>query len=517
MNEQKASQIALFTEAEYAWNPAVYSPDLAWEAALQEIGGEAYEALKVFADANRSGRFLGNLQAPTLASLTQAVREAYEAGADLSVPAGALKEYVQKMSNAPDELRRKLPGLADETAPWLDKLERSAVAVNDALDLLQAMADRDDPSADAALKRLEQSLEALRANPKETATGVVDPFVAFASEEYHKLKQRYLALALPYGMRAFPVGVATEAEVILYASSPDEVRGTLKVEFPEGWIVKDAVQQIALPGNGRTSAYAYGADVTVPAGALPGYIHFRFEEDEGRVVTASMYVQPANMTNEGYRELVLADAPNAFWRLDDLSNTLVDISGNDLHGIYRSEVERGVPGATNDGNAAVRFAGGYAEVPSTSEVSPVGPFTIEAWIRPEVVAGGDGQGIVEKYSAPARNGYLIRLDGGNRLMAFTMSSTDASYVVGGPSIGLGEWHHVAAVFDGVSLVIYLDGIEVGRNEKAIIPEAGPISLKIGARGDDRVRRFTGGIDDVAFYSKALSAAEIAEHFLVGVR
>jgi hypothetical protein len=63
----------------------------------------------------------------------------------------------------------------------------------------------------------------------------------------------------------------------------------------------------------------------------------------------------------------------------------------------------------------------------------------------------------------------------------------------------------------------LDGVEVGRNSHAIAPEPGPISLKIGARGDDRVNRFIGLIDEVALYDKALTANEIAQRFLAGVQ
>ena len=98
-----------------------------------------------------------------------------------------------------------------------------------------------------------------------------------------------------------------------------------------------------------------------------------------------------------------------------------------------------------------------------------------------------------------------------------MSSSSASSVAGGPGIGPGTWHHVAAVYDGTSHANYLDGVEVGRNSNPITPEPGPMSLKIGARGDDRADRFIGLIDEVALYDRALTANEIAQRFLAGVQ
>lgn len=73
------------------------------------------------------------------------------------------------------------------------------------------------------------------------------------------------------------------------------------------------------------------------------------------------------------------------------------------------------------------------------------------------------------------------------------------------------WHHVAGVFDGTALRIYVDGV------------AGPLSTSVGGvtyASDDilvgcdidfnvEANRFVGGIDDVRLYDRALDAQEIA--------
>jgi hyaluronoglucosaminidase len=54
MQQALASQIPLATMADFLWDPAGYDPEMAWESALQEVGGRTAEALRQFAGLNRS-------------------------------------------------------------------------------------------------------------------------------------------------------------------------------------------------------------------------------------------------------------------------------------------------------------------------------------------------------------------------------------------------------------------------------------------------------------------------------
>jgi hypothetical protein len=72
----------------------------------------------------------------------------------------------------------------------------------------------------------------------------------------------------------------------------------------------------------------------------------------------------------------------------------------------------------------------------------------------------------------------------------------------------GFWFHVTMVHDGVDNIIYLDGQEVNR-----VPAPGTLNstarpLGIGSNPIEGMQYFTGALDDVKIYNKALTSAEI---------
>src|SRR5262249_14065065 len=72
----------------------------------------------------------------------------------------------------------------------------------------------------------------------------------------------------------------------------------------------------------------------------------------------------------------------------------------------------------------------------------------------------------------------------------------------------GAWHHLAATYDGSVLRMYVDGVQVGTlNAPGNIATTVGAPLEIG--GDALWGEFWSGlIDDVRIYNRALSAAEV---------
>ena len=72
----------------------------------------------------------------------------------------------------------------------------------------------------------------------------------------------------------------------------------------------------------------------------------------------------------------------------------------------------------------------------------------------------------------------------------------------------GEWHHVAATYDGTSASLYLDGSIVASS--AFAGDVGDSSTwRIGAYGATPTGFYGGTIDDVRIYDRALGADQIA--------
>jgi Tol biopolymer transport system component len=137
----------------------------------------------------------------------------------------------------------------------------------------------------------------------------------------------------------------------------------------------------------------------------------------------------------------------------------------------------------------------YVEVPNSSSLNITGPVTVEAWIKSN--QPGLQQSIIERYGAAPDNdgGYAFRIHFG-KLRFFTLNNSgDGDWVTGNTPITAGVWHHVAAVFDGSQLRIYLDGILDGSKASTFAPTNGTANLMIGQSGIASSYRFDGLIDE----------------------
>ena len=86
---------------------------------------------------------------------------------------------------------------------------------------------------------------------------------------------------------------------------------------------------------------------------------------------------------------------------------------------------------------------------------------------------------------------------------------------------IGEWYHVVATAEnGGFMRLYVNGVEEGTAEGIGALWTGGNQYRIGSlMGDGTVRGpygwFTGTLDEVAFYDRALSADEVLEHYNIG--
>ena len=79
----------------------------------------------------------------------------------------------------------------------------------------------------------------------------------------------------------------------------------------------------------------------------------------------------------------------------------------------------------------------------------------------------------------------------------------------------GRWHHVAAVKREPALTLYLDGNPVGSADDPTLFQSPPGRLVVGKLGVDpleHTRYFSGQIDEVAVYNRALSEKEVKQHY-----
>ena len=153
-------------------------------------------------------------------------------------------------------------------------------------------------------------------------------------------------------------------------------------------------------------------------------------------------------------------------------------------------------------------------------------FTLSAWARPAAASGnGHHEGIVSRWAGGGGASWWLGRGkyGGFMFWVDADGGWGPDRVVGSPVASLNTWHHVAGVYDHASgtLFIYVDG-ELGGTSTgapvAVHPTPG-VPVTIGAwneiPGAYREPGLQGLVDEVALFSRALSAGEIAELYTAG--
>ncbi|MFJ9826069.1 beta-N-acetylglucosaminidase domain-containing protein [Streptomyces sp. NPDC101160] len=193
MEQAAASRVALFTTADFAWNPKGYRPDASWRAAVDELAGPdpaAREALRALAGNGASSILAPNSESAYLKPLTAAFWAA-RTSPDPAVREKAARELraaFTVMRQAPARLKGTADGaLGTEAGPWLDRLARYGAAGEAAVDMLLAQARGDGAGAWRAQLDLERRRAELRpGQPGSQVTvgkGVLDAFLARAAAE----------------------------------------------------------------------------------------------------------------------------------------------------------------------------------------------------------------------------------------------------------------------------------------------------------------------------------------------
>jgi hypothetical protein len=81
--------------------------------------------------------------------------------------------------------------------------------------------------------------------------------------------------------------------------------------------------------------------------------------------------------------------------------------------------------------------------------------------------------------------------------------------VGGGTVRLGEWQHVAIVFDGANVALFVDGLEVDRRAaQGSANTSGTTGSRIGANANENNLSSTGAFDEIRIWRTARTAAEI---------
>jgi|GEM_PF-987035 len=142
----------------------------------------------------------------------------------------------------------------------------------------------------------------------------------------------------------------------------------------------------------------------------------------------------------------------------------------------------------------------------------VDQLTIAFWMRADGFGVTDAR-LVSQADGTATQDHVLMvstIEGTGLRMRLKTDGTTTTLASEPGMITAGQWHHVAAVYDGLEMRIYRDGLEI-----ASAPKTGTISndaakgLALGNQPPgSESRPFHGALDDVRIYRRALTPSEI---------
>jgi chitodextrinase len=184
-------------------------------------------------------------------------------------------------------------------------------------------------------------------------------------------------------------------------------------------------------------------------------------------------------------------------------STTQDASGNNLNGT--------ITGATwtTQGRfgQALTFDGvdDWVTVADANALDLTTALTLEAWIYPTTTSGVRDIVIKEGVGLDVYNLYARNFSGLPESNVFVGGTNQTA--VDSSALPANTWTHVAGTYDGTTLRLFLNGVQV-----ASTPQTGPIAVSDGALriGGNSIwgEHFQGRLDEIRIYNRALSVAEV---------
>lgn len=224
--------------------------------------------------------------------------------------------------------------------------------------------------------------------------------------------------------------------------------------------------------------------------------------------------------------MALTDNLVSFWKLDEGSGDAYDSFG--LHKAVNSNVTYGTGKINNC--AIFNSTTDKLSVASTTALNPTGAFSFSFWVYiNSLPTTGNITNLLCKYDgAPDSGGYDVRIlnSSGVYKLAFFWQKADTSntgIIDQTYTLSTGQWLHMVCVYNSTTSTakIYLNSTEILSASATGAVRSTTKSLVFGNFGyyspssADLARPLDGNLDEIGYWSRALTTTEIAELYNSG--
>ena len=232
-------------------------------------------------------------------------------------------------------------------------------------------------------------------------------------------------------------------------------------------------------------------------------------------------------SGRGLSDLTTAEKVNlaAYWPMDELSSGSAPVTRYDVTGgstLYGFSFTPGTDGWTSGVfGGGLQFNGStdYVDMGLKSSYTPSSALTVSEWVNWSAFTSGSGGYATVSNSTSSTNGYAIYQNTSapyNKLVAYVYTSNNGvRSVTGSTLLSTGTWYHVVLTYDGSNVRLYLNGVQEGSIAGTGTITTSTADLLFGSQYTSGGAKFTGTLDDVRIYNRALSSSEINDQYLAG--
>ncbi|UBU10721.1 LamG-like jellyroll fold domain-containing protein [Nonomuraea gerenzanensis] len=263
-------------------------------------------------------------------------------------------------------------------------------------------------------------------------------------------------------------------------------------------------EQVATPFT-RTVIVGSGNSISAPSPQSLGGQSYAFASWSDGGAASHQVVAPATATTytAAYTLVPPAGGLVAAYGMDEASgSTVTDASDNGNTGTA-SGTSRTASGRYG---RALSFNGvlSWVNVPDSAGLRLTSGMTIEAWVRPSSVSGWRTV-VMKRHSGGLA--YALSAGAPDQRPHARIHTTAAADLPGTAALPVNTWSHLAATYDGTTLRLYVNGAQVAQQAVSGAIRTDGSSLRIGGNGLLN-QVFSGQIDEVRIYNRALTAAQL---------
>ena len=178
------------------------------------------------------------------------------------------------------------------------------------------------------------------------------------------------------------------------------------------------------------------------------------------------------------------------------------LGGSKNIGIFDAAIPE--PQPTTNVNIRLDGVDDYVKIDQESTFDLTKAITVEGWFKVDSFTK-PWQSIISKGDSAWR---ISRAGEGNSLEFAIDRGATGLYIQGSKAVNDGRWHHVAAVYDGSAMKLYIDGVLDAQKTTSEPIATNNYDVWIGANAEQPGRNFAGQLDEFRVWNVARSQSDI---------